>query len=122
MTTREARGVAPMETEEETIAAYLQHHPDFFERHSALLARLRLPHARGGSTISLVERQIEVLREKHAAIDVIAERPSKRSVPLCGKADKKKTPAGMGAGVEWGAGVVPQRCNVGPDQALLDYC
>src|ERR1700757_3695014 len=69
MTTREARGVAPMETEEETIAAYLQHHPDFFERHSALLARLRLPHARGGSTISLVERQIEVLREKHAAIE-----------------------------------------------------
>ncbi len=69
MTTREARGVAATETEEESIAAYLQHHPDFFERHHALLARLRLPHARGGSTISLVERQIEVLREKHAAIE-----------------------------------------------------
>ncbi len=69
MTTREARGVTATETEEESIAAYLQHHPDFFERHHALLARLRLPHARGGSTISLVERQIEVLREKHAAIE-----------------------------------------------------
>jgi hypothetical protein len=70
MTTREARGVAAVETaEEETIAAYLQHNPDFFERHHAVLARLRLPHARGGSTISLVERQIEVLREKHAAVE-----------------------------------------------------
>jgi uncharacterized protein len=69
MTTREARGAVAMETEEESIASYLQHNPDFFERHHAVLARLRLPHARGGSTISLVERQIEVLREKHAAIE-----------------------------------------------------
>lgn len=69
MTTREARGLAATETEEESIAAYLQHNPDFFERHQALLARLRLPHVRGGSTISLVERQIEVLREKHASLE-----------------------------------------------------
>jgi uncharacterized protein YigA (DUF484 family) len=69
MTTREARGLTATETEEESIAAYLQHNPEFFERHQALLARLRLPHVRGGSTISLVERQIEVLREKHAALE-----------------------------------------------------
>jgi len=69
MTTRDARGVAAMETEEESIALYLQRNPDFFERHQAVLTRLRLPHARGGSTISLVERQIEVLREKHAALE-----------------------------------------------------
>ncbi|HEY6923613.1 MAG TPA: DUF484 family protein [Steroidobacteraceae bacterium] len=69
MTTREARGLSATESEEESIAAYLQHNPDFFERHQALLARLRLPHVRGGSTISLVERQIEVLREKHAALE-----------------------------------------------------
>jgi len=69
MTTREARGLSATETEEESIAAYLQHNPDFFERHQALLARLRLPHVRGASTISLVERQIEVLREKHAALE-----------------------------------------------------
>src|SRR5262252_10330298 len=69
MTTREARGLAATETEEASIAAYLQHNPEFFERHHALLTRLRLPHVRGGSTISLVERQIEVLREKHAALE-----------------------------------------------------
>ena len=48
MTTREARGVTAAQTEEESVARYLQHNPDFFERHQALLARLRLPHARGG--------------------------------------------------------------------------
>jgi uncharacterized protein YigA (DUF484 family) len=69
MTTREARGLTAAEAEEESIAAYLQRNPDFFERHQAVLARLRLPHARGGTTISLVERQIEVLREKHAAVE-----------------------------------------------------
>ena len=56
------------------IASYLQRNPEFFERHQAVLARLKLPHARGGSTISLVERQIEVLREKQAALeDKLAE-------------------------------------------------
>jgi uncharacterized protein YigA (DUF484 family) len=69
MTTREARGLPAANAEEETVARYLQHNPDFFERHQALLARLRLPHSRGGSTISLVERQIEVMRERHAALE-----------------------------------------------------
>lgn len=69
MTTRDARGLAAKENEEDAVAAYLQHNPDFFERHQALLTRLRVPHARGGSTISLVERQIEVLRERHAALE-----------------------------------------------------
>jgi uncharacterized protein YigA (DUF484 family) len=69
MTTREARGLAAVESEEESIAAYLQGNPEFFERHQGVLARLKLPHARGGAAISLVERQIEVLREKQAALE-----------------------------------------------------
>jgi len=70
MTTREARGLATTtESEEESTARFLQHNPDFFERHQPLLARLRLPHVRTGSTISLVERQVEVLREKHSSLE-----------------------------------------------------
>ncbi len=69
MTTREARGLTVVDAEEESVASYLQRNPEFFERHQAVLARLKLPHARGGSTISLVERQIEVLREKQAALE-----------------------------------------------------
>lgn len=69
MTTREARGLAAVDAEEEAVASYLQRDPQFFERHPGVLARLKLPHARGGSTISLVERQIEVLREKLAGLE-----------------------------------------------------
>ena len=70
MTTREARGLATQpESDEESVARYLQHNPDFFERHQPLLARLRIPHARTGATISLVERQVEVLRERQSGVE-----------------------------------------------------
>lgn len=57
------------QAEEDSVARYLQHNLDFFEHHQPLLARLRLPHARGGSTISLIERQVEVLRQHQAAAE-----------------------------------------------------
>ena len=41
MTTREARGLAAVDGEEESVADYLQRNPEFFERHQAVLARLR---------------------------------------------------------------------------------
>src|SRR4029077_4202247 len=69
MTTREARGLAAADGEEESIAAYLQRHPEFFERHQALLARLKLPHARGGASSSPGERQHDVAREKQAQLE-----------------------------------------------------
>jgi uncharacterized protein YigA (DUF484 family) len=64
VTTQTARGLTAAQTDEQEVERYLGANPDFFERHQALLARLRLPHVRGGSTISLVERQVEVLREQ----------------------------------------------------------
>jgi uncharacterized protein len=64
MSTQTARGLAAGQTDEERIERYLSLNPDFFERHQALLARMRLPHMRTGSTVSLVERQVEVLREQ----------------------------------------------------------
>jgi uncharacterized protein YigA (DUF484 family) len=64
MSTREARDVAVNEAEEQTIGEYLRHNPDFFVRNEPLLSLLRLPHARGSAAVSLVERQVEVLREK----------------------------------------------------------
>lgn len=42
---------------------YLRRNPGFFERHSALLGVLRLPHVTGGA-VSLVERQVSMLRQK----------------------------------------------------------
>ncbi|WP_347902676.1 DUF484 family protein [Pseudomonas purpurea] len=46
------------------VAAYLEAHPDFFVDHEDLLATLRLPHQRG-DTVSLVERQMKILRERN---------------------------------------------------------
>ena len=61
-------GANPAAPEESAIAGYLEQHPDFFERNPGVLAALRLPHARG-ATVSLVERQVEVLRERQATAE-----------------------------------------------------
>jgi uncharacterized protein YigA (DUF484 family) len=63
------RGVEPGSAAEEQLAEHLIAHPEFFERHPGVLARLRLPHQRGSAAISLVERQVLVLREKHTTLE-----------------------------------------------------
>jgi uncharacterized protein YigA (DUF484 family) len=50
--------------EAEAIAAYLRHHPEFFVEHEELLPALRIPHQRG-DTVSLVERQLKLLRDRN---------------------------------------------------------
>lgn len=55
--------------EEAQIAAYLQANPEFFERHATLLAKLRLPHSTGGTAVSLVERQVAVLRQNNMQLE-----------------------------------------------------
>ncbi|MCS3837991.1 hypothetical protein HNR03_002598 [Pseudomonas sp. JAI111] len=46
------------------VAAYLEAHPDFFVEHEELLPALRIPHQRG-DTVSLVERQMKILRDRN---------------------------------------------------------
>jgi uncharacterized protein YigA (DUF484 family) len=70
MTTSHARGIKQDVLSDLSVAHYLQSHPDFFERNSQLLTKLRLPHLRdGGATVSLVERQVEVLRERNQSLE-----------------------------------------------------
>src|SRR5476649_2920474 len=70
MTTSQARGIKQEGLNDTTVAEYLQTYPDFFERNSPLLTKLRLPHLRdAGATVSLVERQVEVLRERNQSLD-----------------------------------------------------
>lgn len=54
---------------EDQVADYLLAHPEFFERHATVLARLKLPHQRGSAAVSLVERQVLVLRDKHSVLE-----------------------------------------------------
>ncbi len=53
---------------ERAVRDYLTEHPDFFEHHAALLDTLHLPHATGGA-VSLVERQVSVLRQKDLRLE-----------------------------------------------------
>lgn len=68
-----AGGIEPLgrggETNEATVADYLRLNPDFFDRHNGLLTKLKLSHARGTATVSLIERQVLALREKNQALE-----------------------------------------------------
>lgn len=56
-----ASGLSP-----ERVAAFLRDNPDFFEVHADLLLDLSLPHDGGAGAVSLVERQIKLLRRRNA--------------------------------------------------------
>jgi len=50
--------------DEKDIVDFLKSTPDFFERHPNLLSSIQLPHA-SGSAVSLIERQVSVLRDRN---------------------------------------------------------
>jgi len=68
MSTQAKREYADEEPTEEVISGYLAAHPDFFERNPKLLSKLRVPHETGG-TVSLVERQVSMLRQKEVRLE-----------------------------------------------------
>ena len=68
MSTQAKREYADEAPTEEVISGYLAAHPDFFERNPKLLGKLRIPHETGG-TISLVERQVSMLRQKEVKLE-----------------------------------------------------
>lgn len=56
--------------DENEVAAYLEANTDFFTRQPQVLQKVRLPDSRnGGATISLIERQVEVLRDRTRHLD-----------------------------------------------------
>jgi len=68
MSTQPNRDYASEVLSEQAVHDYLTAHPDFFENHAPLLNSLNLPHAAGGA-VSLVERQISVLRQKDMKLE-----------------------------------------------------
>jgi len=68
--TSQARGIKQDAVNDGSVTQYLETYPDFFERNVTLLAKLRLPHLRESSaTVSLVERQVEVLRDRNQTLE-----------------------------------------------------
>ena len=53
---------------ERAVQDYLEANPDFFERHGTLLNTLSVPHGTG-EAVSLVERQVSMLRQKELKLE-----------------------------------------------------
>jgi uncharacterized protein YigA (DUF484 family) len=54
---------------ENDIAQYLVNNPAFFERHAELLSSVQLTSPHGQRAVSLQERQMEMLRERHKGLE-----------------------------------------------------
>lgn len=61
-------GVRDIADIERTVTDYLITHPDFFEAHADILTKLKVPHP-SGQAISLIERQVEVLRQQYRQME-----------------------------------------------------
>lgn len=66
---KRTRDISEDAATEREINAYLKAHPDYFERNPGVLVHLRLPHDNGPDTVSLIERQVAILREKNRKLD-----------------------------------------------------
>ena len=64
MTTEEQATTVSEELHPDQIKTYLQNNPDFFDDHPELLEMISLPHE-SGAAVSLIERQVSVLRERN---------------------------------------------------------
>lgn len=58
-------GTEPGGSWEESVRRFLEQTPDYFLRHPELLAALALPHPDTGRVVSLVERQVRVMRDRN---------------------------------------------------------
>jgi len=69
MSQQKQEWVATEEFSEQHVVDYLDAEPEFFERHPQALIKLELTHA-SGSAVSLVERQVAVLRDRNSELEV----------------------------------------------------
>lgn len=123
MSTQAKTDFLEQEPSEQAVHDYLAEHPDFFERHGELLSMLQVPH-RSGSAVSLVERQVSVLRQKEVKLerklkdligvartnDVLAAKIHELSLQLFQTGDLKATVATVEEAM---------RSGFGADQAIL---
>lgn len=61
------RTMSPLNSEE--VAEYLLAHPQFFEEHADLVAKVVIPHPHGGRTISITEKQMLTLRDRNKQLE-----------------------------------------------------
>jgi uncharacterized protein YigA (DUF484 family) len=69
MSSQQSSGIDASTISEDDVVHFLDANPAFFEDNPALLSVLRLPHQSGGGTVSLVEKQLAVLRQKNRKLE-----------------------------------------------------
>lgn len=52
------------EQSDQSVIAYLRDHPQFFVQHPDVLGDLDIPHPQGEGAVSLIERQVQALRDR----------------------------------------------------------
>jgi uncharacterized protein YigA (DUF484 family) len=112
---------SPAVLDDEMIADWLHANPDFFDRHADVLSEVKLRQPHGGRAISLVERQVLVLRERNKALesrmaelirigqdnDGIGRRLQQLTADLLQATDAARLPSLLVAGLQHGF-AVPQ--------------
>ncbi len=102
------------------VAGFLHNNPDFFIDHAGLLAEMKFSNTHGASAVSLVERQVGVLRDKVKLLegklgeligfgeenDLIAEKAHRLAVDLQGATSLSRTVGALYANLS-GAFAVP---------------
>lgn len=97
----------------ETVARFLQAHPDFLQQHADVFATLEVPHPHQSRAISLGERQIITLRERQrelewrlsalvhnaTANETIGQRLHQWSLRLLAEAEAQHLPAAIALGL-----------------------
>ncbi|MDX1443212.1 MAG: DUF484 family protein [Gammaproteobacteria bacterium] len=53
----------------EEVMDFLAANPDFFERNPQLVAKLQIPHQDSGGAVSLIEKQVEILRKQNHQLE-----------------------------------------------------
>lgn len=70
---KKAEFVAAPKLDEAAVAEYLKAHPDYFSRYPDLLESIELAHS-AGSAVSLIEKQVDILRAKNDKLESRLER------------------------------------------------
>ena len=83
---------------------YLMQHTDFLQNHPDILDYLHIPHA-SGSAISLVEKQVDVLRERNIdmrrRLNTLTANARDNDKPYDLKNDPLFSPFGIRVGMAW---------------------
>lgn len=99
---------------DDSIAEYLLHNPEFFERHAETLASVQLSSGHGQRAVSLQERQAEMLRDKIKGLELrimemvrnssenstIAHKIHRWSCALAGVSDVRQLPRAVADGIQ----------------------